>query len=78
MGLGYIMRAADKKPEDEDDLCLKTIFCFRQLIRYNRRIQSLQLNNCGLNSQILCGFIPALRHARSLLCLHLASNPGIR
>ena len=41
MGLGYIMRAAERKTEDEDNLCLKMIFCFRQLIRYNRRIQSL-------------------------------------
>ena len=26
---------------------------------------------------MLCGLVPALRHARSLLCLHLESNPGI-
>ena len=26
---------------------------------------------------MLVGLIPALRHAKSLLCLHLASNPGI-
>ena len=25
----------------------------------------------------MTGLIPALRHARSLLCLHMASNPGI-
>ena len=23
------------------------------------------------------GLMPAIRHARSLLCLHMASNPGI-
>ena len=26
---------------------------------------------------MLAGLVPALRHAKSLLCLHLAQNPGI-
>jgi len=30
------------------------------------------MDNTGLNSAILVGFIPYLRHAKSLLCFHLA------
>ena len=53
------------------------IYCFGKLIRYSRRIQSIILSNTGLNSQVLVGLVQPLRHAKSLLCLHLSSNPGI-
>ena len=48
-----------------------------KFIRFNTRIQTIILNNSALNSQLLVGLVPYLRHAKSLLCLHLASNPGI-
>ena len=48
-----------------------------RLIRYNKMIQSIILNNCGLNTQVMAGIVPSIRHAKSLLCLHMASNPGI-
>ena len=35
------------------------------------------MNNTGLNAQIMMGLMPSIRRARSLLCLHMASNPGI-
>ena len=48
-----------------------------RLILYNLNIQCVNLDNTGLNSKVLAGFIPYLRHAKSLLCFHLAQNPGI-
>lgn len=53
------------------------VYGLGELIRHNRIIQSVNLNNCGLNAKILMGLMPAIKHARSLLCLHMASNPGI-
>ena len=53
------------------------IKCLNNMIRYNKKIQTVNLNNCGLNGQVLVGLVQSLRHAKSLLCLHLASNPGI-
>ena len=56
---------------------MQFIYCFSKLIRFNKQIQSIILDNTGLNSQVIAGLVPALRHAKSLLCLHLTSNPGI-
>ena len=53
------------------------IFNFGRFIRYNTRLQTIRLNSAGLNSQFIAGLVPWLRHAKSLLCLHMASNPGI-
>ena len=47
-----------------------------KLIRFNKRIQTIILNNTGLNSQVITNLVPFLRHAKSLICLHMASNPG--
>ena len=62
------------QPSDIPQLLLESI---SQLIRYNQNIQSIILDNTGLNSYVLYGLVPALRHAKSLLCIHLAQNPGI-
>ena len=56
---------------------MQFIYCFSKLIRFNKQIQSVILDNTGLNSQVMAGIVPALRHAKSLLCLHMTSNPGI-
>ena len=42
-----------------------------RMIRYNKNIQCINLENTGLNSNVLAGFVPALRHSKSLLCFHL-------
>ena len=47
------------------------------LVRYNLSIQSINLDATGLPTHVLVGFVPGLRHAKSLLCFHLAQNPGI-
>ena len=41
------------------------------LIRYNNNIQCINLDNTGLNEKVLVGLVPGVRHAKSLLCLHL-------
>lgn len=46
--------------------------CIGNVIRYNRNLQSINLDATGLNSAVLAGFVPALRHAKSLICFHLA------
>ena len=56
---------------------MQFIYSFGQLIRFNKQIQTVILDNTGLNSQVMAGLVPSLRHAKSLLCLHMASNPGI-
>ena len=53
------------------------IRCLNEFIRYNRNLQSLNLSNNGLNSQVLVGITQSLRHAKGLLCLHLTANPGL-
>ena len=63
--------------DEPADMPMKVISCLGRFIRYNKNLQSLILNNCGLNSQVMVGFVSYLRHAKSLLCLHMASNPGI-
>ena len=50
---------------------------FNNLIRHNRNIQGINLDSTGLTSKVLVGFVPGLRHAKSLLCFHLAQNPGV-
>lgn len=49
---------------------------FSKLIRYSRSLQTLSVNNCGLSAQVLVGLVPALRHAKSLICLHVGANSG--
>ena len=53
------------------------IECFNNMIRYNHNIQVINLDSTGLTSQVLVGFVPGLRHAKSLICFHLAQNPGV-
>ena len=53
------------------------IECIGSMIRYNTNLQCINLDGCGLNSKVLAGFVPFLRHSKSLLCFHLAQNPGI-
>ena len=50
---------------------------FNNLIRYNRNIQGINLDSTGLTVHVLAGFVPGLRHAKSLICFHLAQNPGV-
>lgn len=71
-GLGVI---AEKKAGDSHPM--QVVLHLGQLIRYNKDLQSINLSNTGLNAQVLAGLVPSLRHAKSLLCLHLTSNPGI-
>ena len=52
------------------------IECFSNFIRHNINLQCINLDATGLCSKVLAGFVPALRHAKSLLCFHLAQNPG--
>lgn len=44
-GKGYIA-----KVKEEVDHPLQTVYCLTRLIRYNKSIQSIILNNCGLNA----------------------------
>lgn len=60
-----------------DDHPKRVIYSLNQFIRYNKRLQSLNLSNTGLNGQVIVGIIQSLRHAKGLLCLHLTSNPGL-
>lgn len=48
-----------------------------RILRCNKNIQCINLDNTGLNAFVLCHLVPYLRHAKSLLCFHLAQNPGI-
>ena len=47
------------------------------LVRCSKNIRSINLENTGLNAYVLCHLVPYVRHAKSLLCLHLAQNPGV-
>ena len=42
-----------------------------RILRYNQNIQCINLESTGLTSQVLVDFVPALRHAKSLICFHL-------
>ena len=42
-----------------------------RFIRYNKNVMCVNLQNTGLNSNVLASFLPALRHSKSLLCFHL-------
>lgn len=53
------------------------IHCLELLIRRSKKLQTLNLSNCGLNKQVLVGLVRSLRHAKALLCIHLDCNPGI-
>ena len=53
------------------------IECFSNMIRHNNNIKCINLDSTGLSSRVLVGFVPAMRHAKSLLCFHLAQNPGV-
>ena len=62
------------KVNDMPQLLIESI---GRIVRFNYNLQSINLENTGLNSQVLVGFLPALRHSKSLLCFHLGQNPGI-
>jgi hypothetical protein len=60
-----------------NDLSGLLVESFTSLIRHSNSIKSINLNATGLSSQILIDLVPGMRHAKSLLCFHLAQNPGI-
>ena len=70
-------RSEIRNVKEAVDHPMQFIYSFSKLIRFNKQIQSIILDNAGLNSQVIAGLVPSLRHAKSLLCLHMASNPGI-
>ena len=43
-----------------------------RLIRHNKNIQCINLDNTGLNGEVLANLVPYIRHSKSLLCFHLA------
>lgn len=56
---------------------IEVVFCLRKLLKYSPSIQSIKMKNCGLNANTMCGLIPAISDSKSLLCLHIGSNPGV-
>ena len=49
-----------------------------QLIRENRKLQHLNLQNTNLSSWVIANLAKRLRKSRSLLSLHLSDNAGAR
>jgi hypothetical protein len=47
------------------------------MIRQNTKLIHLNLQNTGLNQQILVDLVRAVKRAKSLLGLHLGMNPGV-
>jgi len=47
------------------------------MIILNRKLIHLNLNNTGLNEDILNMLIPELKQSVSLMGVHLSNNPGI-
>ena len=62
----------DMESVTRDDMPQLVINCIGRLIIYNLNIQCVNLDNTGLNSRVLAGLVPYVRHAKSLLCFHLA------
>ena len=73
LGKGHM----DKHDEQNVPHAEYVIQCLNKFIRYNNKLQTLNLSNTGLNGQVLAGITQGLRHAKSLLCIHLTSNPGL-
>jgi len=59
---------ADIKPSQMPQLVVESL---GNMIRYNKNIQSINVECTGLNSFVLMHLVPYLRHAKSLLCFHL-------
>jgi len=51
--------------------------CLSNFVRYNKKLQHLDLTNTGLSQQVLIDILPGLKRSKSLLAFHLGSNPGI-
>ena len=48
-----------------------------QIIRYNKNLMHLDLENTGLSEYVITKLVYPLRHSKSLLSFHLGQNPGI-
>ena len=51
--------------------------CFAHFVRFNTRLQHLDLSHTGLSEQILVAMMPGLVRSKSMLSMHLNFNPGI-
>jgi hypothetical protein len=47
------------------------------MIRHNKSLQYLDLENCGLSHKVFADVIPNLTRAKSLLSFHFGYNPGL-
>ena len=70
----HVESLADLPVKDMPKLVLESI---GRMIRHNKNIQCINLDNTGLNPFVLAHLVPYIRHSKSLLCFHLAQNPGI-
>jgi hypothetical protein len=70
---------ATQREKFEQESGSKALMAVRKLVFFIKRNSNLihvNLANCGLDSDMLKEFGVALRRAKSLVSLHLSSNPG--
>ena len=53
------------------------VVCFKDFIKYNAKLNHLNLERCGLNEPALKYIAALLRKSQALRCLHLCGNPGL-
>jgi hypothetical protein len=51
--------------------------CLGNMIRHNKSLQYLDLENTGLSHKVIADCIPNLARAKSLLSFHFGYNPGL-
>ena len=56
---------------------LSVVGCFKDLIKYNAKLEHLNLDSCGLSSAAIKYIAALLRKSQALRCLHLSGNHGL-
>jgi Leucine-rich repeat (LRR) protein len=66
-----------KNKQNRETYPEKVTRCFGNLVRHNRQIQFLGLENIGLSHKIITQLLEQMTKAKSLLSLNISDNPGI-
>ena len=56
---------------------METMSCFKNFIKYNAYLISINLENTGLVAPAITYICSILRKSQGLRCLHLCANEGI-
>ena len=69
---------ADGKTEIElKPFNLEMMMCFQDFIKYNTKLNHLNMERCGLIEPAIKFLAPLLRKSQALRCLHLCGNLGL-